>query len=330
MRLPHLTLAGVLAIAAFEATASDAPDGLRGELIRSCLVEIGELSDAAGHADPREYDLNEYCPRLAAQLASSSIAGNIHSVEVGVVTMEGLRDLQFFDAGFDHQPTSAETISLDFNGLDALLAEVLVEERVDDGLWEQFRRWLEKYAKGGESPRLDKLVQWLNEIEAPPWFGEVILKTLVVLIVLLALIIIGNEFRLAGALHRLRRPRKPRPRTGTRAAVPKSRAMSLDQLRGLPPRQSAAAVLEIVTTTLADRGWLSASSSLTNGERVKQVGQRRSDLAGSFASLVNAIESVIYGDRLPGDEASQRLVVTASELIARTRGGPTTAPGRTR
>ena len=105
--------------------------------------------------------------------------------------------------------------------------------------------------------------------------------------------------------------------------------MSLDELRGLPPRQLAAAVLEIVTTALADRGWLSASSSLTNGELVRQIGQRHSDLAGSFASLVNAIENVIYGDRLPDDAARQRLVLTAAELIARTRGGSATASRRT-
>ena len=104
-----------------------------------------------------------------------------------------------------------------------------------------------------------------------------------------------------------------------------SRAISLDELRGLPPRQLAAAVLEIVTISLADRGWLSASSSLTNGELVGQIGQRHSGLAGPFASLVNAIEKVIYGDRLPDDEARQRLLVTAAALIERTRDGPTTA-----
>jgi len=330
MRLPHLALAGALAFAASEVGASVAPGGLPGDLIRACLVELGELSDAEGHSDPREFDLNKRCPRLAEQLASSLNAWNIDSVEVDAASVEGLRDLQSFAAGFDRQLESAEKFSLDFDGLDALLADVLVEERTDDSLWERFRRWLEQYAKGGESPGLDRLLQWLEELEAPPWLGDVILKASVVLIVLLALMIIGNEFRLAGVLHRLRRPRERQALAGTPAAAPKSHAMSLDQLRELPPRQLAAAVLEIVTVSLADRGWLSASASLTNGELVRQIGQRQSSLAGSFTSLVNAIENVIYGDRLPDDEVRQRLLVTAAELVERTRGGPTRASGRTR
>ena len=331
MRLPHLAFAGALALAASEAGASVTPGGLPGDLIRACLAELGELSDAEGHSDSREFDLSKRCPRLAEQLASWLNVGDIGSVDIDATSVEGLRDLQSFAAGFDRRLESAERFSLDFDRLDALLADVLlVEERTDDSLWERFRRWLQQYAKGGESPGLDRLLQWLEELEAPPWLGDVILKASVVLIVLLALMIIGNEFRLAGVLRRLRRPREPQALAGTPASVPKSRALSLDELRGLPPRQLAAAVMEIVTAALADRGWLSASSSLTNGELVRQIGQRQSSLAGSFTSLVNAIENVIYGDRLPDDEARQRLLVTAAELVERTRGGPTRASGRTR
>ena len=330
MRLPDLALAGALAFTASEVGAAVAGDGLPGALIRSCLAELSEPSDAAGRSDSREFDLNERCPRLAERLASSLNVGDIASVDIDATSVEGLRDLQLFAAEFDAQPASAEKFSLDFDGLDALLADVLVEESIDNSLWERFLRWLEQYARGGESPGLDRMLQWLEELEAPPWLADAILKGSVVLIVLLALMIIGNEFRLAGALRRVRRPRELQALAGTPAAAPKSRAMSLDELRGLPPRQLAAAVLEIVTMTFADRGWLSASSSLTNGELVSQVGQRQSGLAGSFTSLVNAIENIIYGDRLPDDEARERLLVTAAELIARTRGGPTTVSGRTR
>ncbi len=102
--------------------------------------------------------------------------------------------------------------------------------------------------------------------------------------------------------------------------------MSLDGLRALPPRQLAAAILEMVTGTFAERGWLSSSTSLTNGERVRQVGERQSGLAGPFTGLVNAIDKIIYGDRLPDDEARQRLLASAHELIERTRVTSTVPP----
>ena len=103
--------------------------------------------------------------------------------------------------------------------------------------------------------------------------------------------------------------------------------MLLDELRALPPRQLAAAILEIVTRTFADRGWLSSSSSLTNGELVRQIGQRQTALSDPFTGLVNAIEKVIYGDRLPDDEARQRLLASAHALIERAGDGPTPASG---
>ncbi len=330
MQLPHLALAGVLAFAASEVGASAPRNGLPGDLIRSCLVELRELSDAEGHSGSHSFDLNKRCPQLAERLALSLDGGDIGSVEIDATSIEGLRDLQTFAAGFDRQPASPERFSLEFDALDALLADVLVEEKIDDNPWQRFLRWLEQYVKDGESAELNRLLDWLEELDPPPWLGDVILTTSVVLIVLLALMVIGNEFRLAGVLHRVRRPRKLQAPAGTPEAAPKSRALSLDELRGLPPRQLAAAVLEIVIATFADRGWLSSSSSLTNGELGRQIGQRQSGLAGSFTSLVNGIEKIIYGDRLPDDEARQRLIVTAGELIEHARGGSTAAPGRSR
>jgi hypothetical protein len=325
MRFVQLALAGALAFAACEVGASVARDGLPEELIQSCLNDLVALSQAENHSDSHNFDLNKRCPLLAEQLASSMDVAAMGGVEIDATSIEGLRDLQFFAGGFDRQPVSAENFSPNFAVLDALLAEVLVEESIDDGLWEQFLRWLEQYVKGGESAQLERLLKWLEELDPPSWLGDVLLTGSVVLIVLLALMVVGNELRLAGVIHRLRR--RHQPRAGTGEVAPERRAMSLDELRALPPRQSAAAILEIVTRALAERGWLSSNASLTNGELVRQIGQRQTTLGDPFAGLVNAIEKVIYGDRLPDDEARQWLLASAHALIERARGGLPAAPG---
>ena len=330
MRLPRLALAAVVAFAAFEVGTSVARDGLPGELVRSCLTELRQLSDAEGHSSSHNFDLNKRCPQLAGRLGSTSEAGVIGSMEIDATSIEGLRDLQSFAAGFDREPVSSEEFPLDFDGIDALLADVLIEEKIDDGLWVQFLRWLEQYAKDGESTGLNRFFDWLEELDPPPWLGDVILNSSLVLIVLLALLVVGNEFRLAGVLRRVRRPPKLPALASAPEAAQKSRAMSLEHLRGLPPRQLAAAVLEIVTATFADRGWLSSSTSLTNGELVRQIGERQSVLAGSFNSLVNGIEKIIYGDRLPDDDTRQRLVDSAGELIESARGRTPATSGKSR
>ena len=320
MRLSHLALAAIFVFAASEVGASVSRDGLPGDLIRSCLVEFGSLPDAAGQSSSHHFDLQRHCPQLAKWLTASSRANDFDFVEIDAIHMEGLRDLQSFAAGFDHVSAPAEKFSLDFDGIEALLADVLIEETIDDSLWEQFLRWLEQYVKDGESLDLKRFADWLQDLHVPPWLGEVILNTSLVLIILLAVLVVGNEFRLAGVLHRIRRPHKPPASAGVVETLSKPRPTSLAQLRGLPPRQMAAAVLEIVTAAFAERGWLSSSSGFTNGELARQIGQRKSDLTRPFTHLVGEIEKIIYGDRLPDEDARQRLMDGAAKLIESARG----------
>jgi hypothetical protein len=316
----HLALAATFAIAAFEVGASvrlELPEAA----LKTCQSRLQEILVAEGHTGSHPFDLNKHCPELAASLDDA----DTRVVDLDATSVEGLRDLRSFTAGFDLEPRTPENFYLDLDRVDALLAEVLVEEGVDDTLWDRFLRWLEQYVKEGESSGFDRFVDWLEGLDAPPWLGDVIIKVSVVLIVLLALLVVGNELRLSGLLRRVRHKREPKVPVAAADAVQRTRTLTLDELRGLPPRQLAAGILEVVTATLAERGWLSSSSSLTNGELVRQIGQRRSALAGSFTSLVRNIEKIIYGDRQPDDETREQLVATARELMDSTHHGPAAA-----
>jgi hypothetical protein len=330
MHRSHLAVAAAFAFAAFEVGATVPRPELPDAAVQSCLAELRELSVAEGHASSHPFDLGKHCPGLANELAVSLDDVDTGVVEIDATSLEGLRDLRSFTTGFQRRQSLSESVSLDFDGLDTLLAEILIEESIDDTVWDRFLRWLEQYVQEGDSPNFRRFVDWLEGLDAPPWLGDVIVNTSVVLIVLLALIVVGNEVRLAGLLRRVRR----KPEVGTRAAATdtplKARTLTLDELRGLPPRQLAAGILEMVTATLAERGWLSSSSSLTNGELVRQIGQRRGGLAESFAGLVSGIEMILYGDRPPDNDTRQRLLATAKELIESADRGPATASASSR
>ena len=329
MRLVQLALAGVLTIAASEGGASEVRDDLPREQIQSCLTELGALSRAEDFSDSHPFDLNKHCPGFAQRLAASVDVAEIGALEVDAVSIDGLRDLQFFAHGFDRQPIGGGNFSPNFGQLDALLADVLIEETVDADLWQRFLRWLEEYTRSGEAPELKRLLSWLEDLDPPSWLAEVLLKGSIVLIVLLALIVVGNELRLAGIMGRLRKRHRPEAPVGGPVATPTQEATSLDDLAALPSRQLAAAILGIVTRTFADRGWLASTSSFTNGELVRQIGRRQSALSDPFAGLVGAVEQVIYGDRDADDEARQRLLASARALLARAGAEPTAAAGGT-
>jgi hypothetical protein len=328
MRLSRLALAGALAFAASGAGASVSPEGLPGDLIRSCLTELRALSKAEGHSNTYNFDLEERCPGLAARLGAAPAIMDSPALDVRATSIEGLRDLQAYASGF-HRTPLADRFSPDYDGLDALIGEVLIVEEIDDSVWDRFLRWLERYVRDGASPGLERFSKWLKGLDAPPWLGDVLLNGSIVLIVLLAIIVVGNEVRLAGLIRRKWRPRKIQKQAAVPTPEPRPRVTSLEELRGLPPRQLAASILEFVTAAFVERGWLSSSTSLTNGELVRQVGQRKSSLAGTFTGLVTGVEKIIYGDRLPDDEARQQMLDTATALVEDARSaGPAVPVGR--
>jgi hypothetical protein len=328
MRLSCLVLAAALAFAASGAGASASPGPLSGELqgdlIRSCLTELRALSKNEGHSETHNFDLEVRCPRLAASLAASPAIVDSAALEIGAINVEGLRDLLSYSSGFNRKP-AAERFSPDHGGLGALIDEVLIVAETEDGVWDRFLRWLEQYVRDGASPGLERFAKWLKDIDAPPWLGDVLLKGSIVLIVLLAIIVVGNEIRLSGLLRRKWRPRKAKTEAAAPSPEPRPPIASLDELRGLPTRQLAAGILEYVTAVFAERGWLSSSTSLTNGELVREVSRRKSSLAGPFIGLVGGVEKIIYGDRLPDDEARQQLFDAAVELVEGARSAGTAA-----
>jgi hypothetical protein len=236
----------------------------------SCLVLAAALAFAASGAG-----------------ASASPPAIVDSaaLEIGAINVEGLRDLLSYSSGFNRKP-AAERFSPDHGGLGALIDEVLIVAETEDGVWDRFLRWLEQYVRDGASPGLERFAKWLKDIDAPPWLGDVLLKGSIVLIVLLAIIVVGNEIRLSGLLRRKWRPRKAKTEAAAPSPEPRPPIASLDELRGLPTRQLAAGILEYVTAVFAERGWLSSSTSLTNGELVREVSRRKSSLAGPFIGLV--------------------------------------------
>lgn len=325
MRLSRLVLAGTLAFTVSGAGGAVPPGDLPGDLVRSCLTQLRALSKTEGHSEAHSFDLRKRCPRLASRLAAMPDIVDGGALEIDATSIEGLRDLQSFAAGFHRQPATGR-FSPDYDGLDALVAEVLIVDEDEDDFWKRFQRWLEQYARDTASPGLERFAKWLNGLDPPPWLGDVLLVGLIVLIVLLALIVIGNEIRLAGLFRRKWRHRETRPEAAAPPPASPRPVASLDELRGLPPRQLAAAVLAFVTAAFVERGWLSASASLTNGELVRQVGQSRREVAGAFTGLVTGIEKVIYGDRLPDDDVRRQLFDTARELTEGARTGASTGP----
>ena len=87
----RLAFAGALVFAAFEVGAAIPGEGLAALPIQSCLGELHRLSDAEGHSESHNFDLNKRCPDLARQLAASLRDGDAGSIEIDATSIQGLR-----------------------------------------------------------------------------------------------------------------------------------------------------------------------------------------------------------------------------------------------
>jgi len=312
MRRVFLALAGPLLLGIGGPAGGAGPFGeyASGD-VEACLQALpGSVDEEAG-----THDLSGYCPGLAARIAAAAGAGKLSGVSPSAASRAELRDLGAFAASFERDPALPTGAALDFEGLDALLADVLVEEDDDEGPWRRLLEWLEQRMGDGGSGDFGWLVDFLESISPPVWVWELIYKGLVVLIIVLALVVVGNEARISGLL----RGRRHRGRAGgpverdesPRASGPRT----FDELRSLPPRARAGALLTLVVAGLCERGWLSAGPSDTNGELLAQLRRRHASMTAAFGSLVRSVESVVYGDRELDPGEQDHMLATARDIL---------------
>lgn len=327
MSVIRLVAAVLIATAAAESNASASLADLSHAAIDSCMSTLRGSARDGDRSGSDAFDLAKSCPELARELESLD-ERNSPLVKAGTISGEGLRDLEAVVRGFRLAPDERTKAGLDFEGLHALLDDVLIEEKSGDSLWSRLRRWLEQHFHNDESPRLQRFLDWLESLDAPPWLGDVLIKASTVLIVVLALIFVGNELRLAGILRRARRAHREPSRAPLGGDAGSARALSFAELRGLPPRALAGAILEMVTAAFAERGWLARSASLTSGELLRQVERRESAMVSPFSALLRSLETIVYGDREPDEEGRRQLIAAAGALLAHARRpSATEAPG---
>jgi hypothetical protein len=313
-----LALAGAVLLAACgELGAAEPPARVPERLFRHCL----ETLEAADKED-QSHDLRWHCPDLAARLTPLVARGDLGAFRIEEAGIRGLRDVQAFEGTYAEQLSLPEGVALDHAGLDELLSDVLIDNREEDSWWDRFVRWMQEHLRDSDTGDYRWLADWLDNLKLPDWVGELLLKGSIVLIVLLAILVVGNELRVAGVFRRSWRKRRPDTVDSGEVRAEALRPRSLQELGGLPPKQLAAAALAVVVDALAERDWVTADSSFTNGELVGQLSRRHAVLTEPFARLVRGVERIVYGDRAPESTERSELLGNADAILTQAR-----APG---
>lgn len=292
--LPAITMAGSLAYD-----------------INNCIKTI-ESENKKGKGFVR-VELEFYCPGTLSKIRRSHIAPLLTSEYDSVSSVDDLKDIRHF-LHVTRKPLR-NLRQLDYAGLDTLLENTFRKEAPPpQSLWDQFMTWLKQFFPEQQEEDYSWLTDFLNSIEVPDWVLELIFDGSMVLVVVLALAVLVNEwryYRQGGTRRRKRALKTPaKPEDHDYGAT-----LSFDNICSLPLASRLPALLNKVIASLIKAGDLPTQRSFTNRELLRTLYKGRHQYSEYFAQLATASESVVYGNIAPTEGGVAGLIDGARQLL---------------
>ena len=283
-----------------------------------------EAPDPAAEPWERLVDVEGRCPRVHAWLAAEAGRRGLAVSNPRVVHHDELSDLAHLVAP-GARGTPARSARFERATLDRLIGELTLPETGGPSVWRRFLEWLAGYLEpaGDESPWLHDLLDALAGSEEAM---RIAFRVAIALLILTALVVVGNELRLFGW-----RGRAPAYRRGLggEARSPDDGAAHAGPAAS-SPRERVAQGLAVLYASVRDglRG-RARPGARTTRDLVRAL--TPGDTAGTAArgqeirETVAAIERVIYGDE-PVDAEGADALFRACERLAGP-GAARTGPG---
>jgi hypothetical protein len=182
------------------------------------------------------------------------------------------------------------------------------------GPWGRFRQWLERVL---ERRTDDDPSAWLDRLPQrgalPAFVLETITYLALGLVIVLAVLIVANELRLA----RVFRRRARAPRDGRRASRPSHTPLGWHDVERAPPAEKPAVLLRLVLERMMQGGSLPAASSLTVREIESRAALRDPEDRARLAALTAAAEHGRFAGRPVERAALESALAAGSQLLRR-------------
>lgn len=263
----------------------------------------------------QSFQLSQACPLLKTALSKQGSALPMQEDIGDDTSLNQLMDLQSLLRA--SKAAVPATTKFDFPGLKPLLASTLIagpKPKVD--WWQRFKEWMEaKLAQKDQTGDIDWLIKFLEKIVPPQWVAELMFKGAIGLILLLALVVIGNELRAGGGSFKWRNRLFARPQFGSRATMPKIAIPTLAGVQSLPLQQRPAALLKLVIYTLIERAMLPGNAGLTNRELSASLKRKEQPYGSAFEHFILTLDPILYGGRQVNAIEMEALLQESRDLL---------------
>jgi hypothetical protein len=232
--------------------------------------------------------MEQACPGLRAALEQLGVAALLSENERAVLTRDGLVGLRTMHDRFHRPPELGE---IDVAALQPVLESLREPPESERALpwFERFKRWLREAFGRQEEQTNPWLRRWLDEHSLSETVQRVLFFGVMGLVIVLAIVIVGNEIRAA----RLGR-RKVKPASASHGLAP---ASSPDSMAKEWPGQPASALLRMLIAALVKTDRLHGAYSLTHRELMSRAKFDDAAQSESFRRVARLAEQEIFGSK---------------------------------
>ena len=298
--------------AASNALSSDA------SALKACIASRSVGEDSEGYQ--KRFKLSDHCPDVISALSKLPATDLFDKGLHDETTLDQLRDIEALFSSY--HATYTYNQRFDYKGLDGLLASTLVTSpKPRTTWWHQFMEWLTQWLNSKLTEKGKDDLRWL--IDLLKWVSpskemlNLMFKSTLVLILVLAVIVIANGWRASSPFSWRLRRRTAKLDADDASAQARQRNVSWDEIVRLPPPCQPTALLRFVIGILTERGLLPRNHSLTNRELLMRLHHEDPTKADGFELLMVHAESALYGDRPIAPAQVQDLFQAADALLGR-------------
>jgi hypothetical protein len=271
---------------------------------------IGSLSPDVVGLD----NIKEACPGLQGALQQLGIAALMPANQHNLLTRDGLINLRSLLERYE-KPPQREQVDVDnlHSVLESLREPVAAERSLS--WYERFRQWLREAFNKQEQQANPWLRQWLDEHSMSETVRLALFYGVMLLVVVLAVLIVVNEFRAARAGRR--KARAATAEADSRGAL--SSALLDVQSRG----EQASALLRMLIATLVKTGRLHSAHSLTHRELMVRATFDDSTQRESFRRVTQLAEREVFSGKETSSGDLDDAVRAGQSLQAQLNGAAT-------
>jgi hypothetical protein len=277
------------------------------QVLDSCI-------DSLDHTIVGLENMDAACPGLRAAIGQLGIEPLLPDNQQVLLTHDGLINLRTLLERYERR-IERDEIGVDsvHSVLEALREPTQAEH--SPSWYERFKRWVHEAFSGKEDQADPWLQRWLDEHPVSDAVRLTLFYGVMALVILLAVLIVGNEIRAA------RSGRRKARAAGVAADL--QAALALDSLAGVTRGERASALFRTLIGTLVTTGRLHGAQSLTHRELMSRARFDDSTQSESFRRVARLAEQEVFSGKQTLGAELDAAVEAGRDLNARLGGAAT-------